>query len=372
MPASVRILPLTLATCALALASAAGASAQTAPTRTGAELYQAACAGCHAPDGKGQARTVVGFDTPLPDFTDCKFTTPEPDGDWMATIHLGGRARAFSTLMPSFIDALTSDEIARIVRHLRSFCTDNAWPRGDLNLPRPFVTEKAFPENESVWTVNLATSHPRAVESEFIYEHRIGRRSQYEVAVPVAFQQGDAGGWRQGLGDIAVAFKHVVLASLPHGSILSLGGEMLLPTGKESEGLGGGQTIVETFGTFSQILPHDGFLHVHAGIEVPVRGPEANKEAYARLAFGRTFTQNHSWGRAWSPMMELVAAREVGRGEPVLWDVVPQMQVSLSTRQHILLDAGVRVPANERAGRGKTFLFYVIWDWFDGGLLEGW
>jgi hypothetical protein len=54
------------------------------------------------------------------------------------------------------------------------------------------------------------------------------------------------------------------------------------------------------------------------------------------------------------------------------WDVVPQMQVSLSGLQHVLLNVGVRVPVNERASRGNTVMVYVLWDWFDGGLFSNW
>jgi hypothetical protein len=55
-----------------------------------------------------------------------------------------------------------------------------------------------------------------------------------------------------------------------------------------------------------------------------------------------------------------------------LWDVVPQMQVSLSTRQHVLLNGGVRVPVNQREQRGNTLMIYLLWDWFDGGFFSGW
>ena len=59
-------------------------------------------------------------------------------------------------------------------------------------------------------------------------------------------------------------------------------------------------------------------------------------------------------------------------GEPVLWDVVPQMQVTLSKRQHIMINAGVRLPLNERNSRRTQVLAYFLWDWFDGGLFDGW
>ena len=39
---------------------------------TGKQLYDAACAACHGPDGRGQPIAVRGFETDPPDFTDCQ------------------------------------------------------------------------------------------------------------------------------------------------------------------------------------------------------------------------------------------------------------------------------------------------------------
>ena len=63
---------------------------------------------------------------------------------------------------------------------------------------------------------------------------------------------------------------------------------------------------------------------------------------------------------------------ELAHGAVTEWDLVPQMQVSLSRRQHILFNAGVRVPINETASRSPQFLFYIIWDWYDAGLFDAW
>ena len=57
------------------------------PARTGREIYEATCAACHGVDGRGVSRTQVGFDAPLPDFTDCGFASREPDADWVAVAH---------------------------------------------------------------------------------------------------------------------------------------------------------------------------------------------------------------------------------------------------------------------------------------------
>ncbi len=71
-------------------------------------------------------------------------------------------------------------------------------------------------------------------------------------------------------------------------------------------------------------------------------------------------------------MVELLGFKELEDGQKVNWDIVPQLQVSLSTRQHILANVGVRIPVNERDGRKTQVLFYLLWDWFDGGLFGGW
>ena len=48
------------------------------------------------------------------------------------------------------------------------------------------------------------------------------------------------------------------------------------------------------------------------------------------------------------------------------------MQVALNKRQHVRLNVGVRTPMNNTTGRDTQLMFYVLWDFFDGGLREGW
>lgn len=343
----------------------------TRPERTSGELYRAACAACHGADGKGTAASLVGFDVPLPDFTDCNFATREPAADWFAIAHAGGPVRAFDRRMPAFGDALSSDEIERALEGVRAFCPDPAWPPGDLNLPRPLVTEKAFPEDEAVVTTTVGTGDERAISNQFLYEHRFGARSQFEVAVPLAAHRPADGAWQNGLGDIAVAVKRVLAHSLRRGSIVSVTGEVVLPTGKESQGLGKGTTVFEPFVTYGQLLPGNAFLHAQAGAELPADRDRATPEGFWRAAVGRTFEQGR-FGRAWSPMIELLGARELESGARAQWDIVPQMQITLSRRQHIMIDGGVRIPLTDRHERRAQVITYFLWDWFDGGLLDGW
>jgi len=354
----------------VSLVIAAPAEAQNArPNRSGEELFRAACAACHGPDGKGAPQSQVGFEDPLPDFTDCSFSTPEVAADWFAIAHEGGPVRAFSRRMPAFGEALTEAELERTVDYVRSFCDDPAWPRGELNFPRAMFTEKAYPENEAVLTTTLTRRPAGAFESALVYEHRIGRRAQYEIGLPVDVQHDPEGGWRSGLGDVNAAFKYAIFDSLERGAIVAAGGEVTLPTGRER--LGGGTTIVEAFAMSGHALPHDGFLQFHAGVEVPTDAGRGPKEVYWRTAIGKTFFTNR-WGRQWSPMAEVLLAKPLAAGDPPEWDVVPQMQVSLSGLQHVLVSVGLRVPVNERDQRGNALVAYLLWDWFDGGLFSNW
>ncbi len=194
----------------------------------------------------------------------------------------------------------------------------------------------------------------------------------YEVAVPLQLQQGEAGGWTRGLGDMAAAMKYTVAHSLARGHILSVGGEMKFPTGKKTRGLGTGVTVVEPFLAFGQMIGADGFVQVHSGVELSTNREAIPHETYVRTTIGRSFGEERGLGRMWTPMLEVLGARELTTGEPMLWDLVPEMQVTLSRRHHVRINAGLRFPVIARAGRSKTFLTYLLWDWFDGGLFDGW
>jgi len=344
---------------------------------TGEQIYRFSCATCHGVDGKGSPQSVVGFELPLPnghdfpDFTDCPTNTVEPLGDWIAVAHRGGPIRGLDRHMPAFGDALSEEQLEQAVKYIWSFCTDPSWPRGDLNLPRAFFTEKAFPENETVWTAAFTGSGAKAISNQLVYEHRIGSRGQYEVMLPFGAEQADAGGnWNRGIGDVEVAFRRTFYASYERGSTFAAGGAMTLPTGKEELGLGKGYTIYEPFAMWGQFLGANGFLQVHTGYEIPSDHTRGTNEGFVRTALGYQFAQDAGFGRAWAPQVEVLMAKPTGGDAE--WDVVPQVQVSLSKLQHILLSVGVRVPLNERQERKPEVLTYFLWDWFDGGLFDFW
>ena len=352
---------------AVLIALAAPVSAEQTPARSGREVYESICATCHGPAGKGGVNLELEKVIELPDFSDCSFASREPDGDWIAVAHGGGPARGFSPLMPAWGAALSLDEIGLAVSHIRTFCTDGRWARGELNLPRALVTGKAFPEDEAVVSV---TARDGNVISQFIYEKRFGAANQFEVIVPIASVDAATSGRSTGVGDLALEFKRVLAHSLARGNIMSATAEVKLPTGSRDKGLGSGTAVFEPFLTFGQILPREAFIQAQVGVEIPFESGY-DKEAFWRVAVGKTFEQGQ-FGRTWSPIVELLAARPLTDGAGIEWDVVPQMQVSLNQRQHIRLNAGVRLPVNNRDHRSTSVIVYLLWDWFDGGFFDGW
>jgi mono/diheme cytochrome c family protein len=339
---------------------------------SGDAIYQAGCAGCHGPHGEGAPPTTTMFERPatFPNFTDCAGTTPELDVDWKATITRGGHGRGFSPIMPAFADELTSDQIDAVIAYLRGQCRSTAYPRGELNLPRPLRTEKAFPESEAIFTMGVETAHAPAIDSEFSYEYRLDARNQIELAIPYASFPGESGARVGGIGDVAVGLKRVLAAG--RNSIVSGFAEIALPTGNSDKGLGSGVTAFSFHAMAGQILPGNTFVQAQAGTDQPVDTSIAPRTIFWRVNVGKSFREERGLGRLWSPMFEVVSDRDLGEGGAANVDVVPQFQVTINKRQHVRANVGVQIPATNTAGRSKQVVFYLLWDWFDGGFFEGW
>jgi mono/diheme cytochrome c family protein len=339
---------------------------------SGEAIYNAGCAGCHGAAGTGAPDTTIGFEKPatFPDFTMCDATTPERDVDWKATIHFGGHGRGFSRIMPSFADELTSAQIDAAIGYLRGFCREKGWPRAELNLPRGIAIEKAFPESETVITTAVSAQHTPDVSHELVYEQRFGPRTQLELAVPFTSHRDEAGTWVRGLGDVAVGLKRVLFANA--NAIVSAQGEVTLPTGSRADGLGNGVSIVEAFAAYGQILPSNMFVQAQAGTEQPWSTRDVPRALFGRVGVGKSLRQEMGLGRQWSPILELLADRDIEDGAKTNVDLLPQVQVTLNKRQHVRFNLGLQIPVNNTTGRSKQVVFYFLWDWFDGGFLDGW
>ena len=105
-------------------------------------------------------------------------------------------------------------------------------------------------------------------------------------------------------------------------------------------------------------------LEVHAAPGLPVAEVRAAVAPHQPRLAGAAGAEHRDQACA-----AVEARPEGGESE---WDVVPQLQVTLSKLQHVMVSAGVRIPVTQRAERRPQALLYLLWDWFDGGFFERW
>lgn len=343
--------------------------------RKGEVVYKGGCIACHGADGKGAPMADTVFKRPdtWPDFTDCAGTTPEPNGNWKAVIVHGGPSRGLSQIMPAFGDLLTGDQINDVMAYMRHFCKNtHHYPMGELNLPRALVTEKAFPENEVVVSTAASASGAPSWTTDVIDERTIiDARTQLETDVPVNYADQNHN-WTEGLGDITLGVKREMFSSLRTGSILSLQGGFLLPTGDSKRSFGAGTAQFEPFAAFDQLFRNNTFIQTELGADLPFDTSVTPRSMFFRTAVGQAFAADHMLGRLYSPMVEFLADRSFEPGAATDWDVLPEMQVTVSRRQHVRVGVGVREPFTDTSGRTPQVLFYVLWDHADGKIWDGW
>ncbi len=343
--------------------------------KNGQKIYNGGCIACHGSEGKGapMANTVFKRPDTFPQFTDCAGTTPEPNSAWKAVITHGGPSRGFSQIMPAFGDLLTDAEINDVIAYMRSLCKNvHHFPLGELNLPKALVTEKAFPENEILITTAASASGVPSWTTDIIDERTIiDARTQLETDVPVNYAD-QAHNWTAGFGDITLALKREMFSSLRTGSILSLQGGFLLPTGDSKRGFGAGTAQFEPFAAFDQLFKENTFLQTQLGADLPFDTKVAPRSMYWRVAVGQAMAQDHMLGRLFSPMVEFLAVRDFAPGAKTTWDILPEMQITISRRQHVRIGFGVREPLTNTAGRTPHVQFYLLWDRADGKLWQGW
>ena len=340
--------------------------------KNGKAIYNNGCITCHGDKGSGAPETSTVFKRPdtFPNFTKCDQTTPEANSAWKDVVTHGGRSRAFSTIMPAFGDLLSNEQIDDVIAYMRGFCTNPHWPRGELNLPRALVTEKAFPEKEFVLSSSANASGAPGFTTHFIHEQSFGAKSQLEVDVPWEYQDLDHS-YNSHVGDITFGWKRVMYSNLHTGSILSLQGGVLPPTGSTKLG-GNGTTVFEPFAAFDQLFPTNTWVQFQMGADLPRHPNITPQSMFWYTTLGQTFAPPHALGRQWSPMVEFLATRDLVDGAKTDWDVLPEMQVTISKRQHVRLGLGVRTPFTDTAGRIPQVDFYLLWDWADGKLWKGW
>jgi len=293
------------------------------------EMWDAWCARCHAQDGSGKVPEATITVEPM-DFTDCRVTSPEPDPDWELAISHGGTAVGLSSEMPAFGDSLTPAQVSGFVAHMRTMCKDTGWPSGNTNFPRPIFTEKAFPENEFV--LLPAVSHDSS-EVAAVYERRLGKRSMWELVLPVHS--------RDGIDAIEVAVKHVLHST--DSRIFAGGLEVVVPTG-----------VIEPFLAFGAVI-NGTYVQAQTKYEWPARRDKAERAFVYNLYAGRD-TSNRP--NTWTVGVEL-------NGENRELALTPQLRKGLTKTGALGASLGVQVPLNERHARHTRIVGYLLWEYLE-------
>ncbi|MEG9436821.1 c-type cytochrome [Edaphobacter sp. HDX4] len=340
----------------------------------GKVVYDGGCIACHGADGRGAPEASTRFIRPdtWPDFTRCDQTTPEPDVAYKAVILHGGHSLGFSQIMPAFGDLLNDEQINDVIAYLRSFCRNvHHYPAGELNIPRALVTEKAFPEDELVLSAAANATGAPSWTTDVISEQAFAGRNELEIDVPVNYAVQDHKA-ASGVGDITVGYKRELFSSLRTGSIFSVQGGILLPTGSSDHGFGAGTTTFEPFAAYDQLIRNTTFLQFQVGGNITVDSSKSPRSLYFRSAIGHSMAPDHGLGRLFSPMVEILGSHDYSPGASTDMDVLPEMQVTVNRRQHIRANIGVREPFTDTSDRHPQVVFYVLWDWAEGKFWRGW
>ncbi len=346
-----------------------------ADDRTSAgQLFQRHCAVCHGstgkPDPNNPAFRQLGI---LPaNFTDPLFNSREPSKDWFMVIKHGGAALGRSEIMPAFKDTLNDNEIWLLISYIKTLAGDHAYPAGDMNFILPIRTKKAFPEDEVVWKFrfqnNTGSTDRDQIRNVLELEKRFLKRFQFSVELSHTFD--DAIDDNDGnLDQVEPGIKYVLYENPSYKFITSLGTFFAIKTEEHDDSdefipyIAAAKRLTDrlTFqGTARADLPFDKF-----------------SDGSVELS-GVTHWSPSPWPRSLHPGLELVASFPIDRDDGgsnkkfAQFSLIPQAQIGLSKSGHIALNLGAEIPLNDTDRYDYRAYIYLLWDFADGGLFQGW
>jgi hypothetical protein len=328
----------------------------------GPEIYAEACATCHGQDGRG-APEGTRVTVPLPNFTDCVTVTAETTANWVGLVREGGRFLGLSDQMPAFGDALTDTEILAVIGYIRSFCKSTQYPLGDLNYPRPIFVEKAFPEDEGVFTFQYQSASLEKITSwEAAIEKRIGPRGQVEVSLPGAVVDSNEGGSTSGMGDLGLSYKQALLADPGWKTIVSARLALTLPTGEHSSGLGSGTTVVSP-----QLLSGHALGPFVLQTEIAADLPGDTARADRQMSYGLAFQYRFGpYKKTLVTGVEFQQTQAIDSAVQASTVLGPTLYVPLSRRGHVALSAGAQLPVAGTRPYNWLIGSFLLWDFADG------
>ena len=344
----------------------ANAAAESNEWLAGERIYQANCMACHGPQGRPDTDSplIKSLEVVPANFSDALFNSREPEGDWRTVITHGGGALGFSQQMPAFGESLSEQEITAVLTYIKTLGGTHDYPDGSLNLFLPIRTKKAFPEDEWVWKQRFTDQEgDNAWKNTLEYEFRVGQRGQGILEVTH-----EAQGSQNEFGHFEPGFKYVLKHNAETGFIASAAAQIGVPLNSDAS------WELLPYIAIGKVLNDSFTFQGHTRLKLDLEDSDAGS---AELA-GILHWVHSEWPRRVFPGLEVVAEIPFDRGDgitrqdAVQFSMVPQARVGLNKRGNIALNLGLELPVNESERYDWRAYVYFIWDFADGGLLEGW
>ena len=257
------------------------------PTR-GRAVFEQYCVLCHGSDAKGMGLLAKTLPVPPADLTDCRRTSEDPVDVIEGTIRHGGSYVRLSPVMPAWQGTLTDEQITDAASYVKTLCRDPDWVPGELNLPRPLITDKAYPEQEAIVGGRLGRGPSKTTEAFGTIEYRLNGLTNVELTTSYLNVRPDGGQPDSGLGDSVLSLNRVVAFSQANRWLTSAGLGLGLPTGSQSRGLGSGDLVWEPFvrGGWDW---HQVVIQGDAVLSLPQKNTDVNSVFMYDVAIGRYF-----------------------------------------------------------------------------------
>lgn len=333
----------------------------------GSDVYSAHCASCHGSAGRPdpESALVKGLGVVPANFDDKLFNSREPVSDWKTVVTDGGPALGFSVMMPAFGGVLSESDIDAVLAYIKTgIGGEHDYPDGDLNLFLPLRTKKAFPEDEWVWKQRYsALDGDDAWKSILEYEFRIGKRAQGVLEITYE----DKGNTAE-FGHLEPGLKYVFRHDRRAGFILTGAAQVGVPLNSDAN------WEFLPYIAVGKVINDDFTFQGSGRLKLDLEDSNSSSAEFAGIVHW-TYT---TIPRSVFPALEIVAEVPFDRGtgaarkDAVQVSVLPQARIGLNKRGNIALNVGVELPVNDTERYDWRGYIYFIWDFADGGLLEGW
>jgi hypothetical protein len=165
---------------------------------------------------------------------------------------------------------------------------------------------------------------------------------------------GPAGGRETGVGDVAVAGKIVLFDDAARVRIVTAGLELVLPTGSERRGLGGGTVVFEPY-LAAATMWRDVYVQTQLKLELPRRGFRDDSVLVYNAYVGRDASVTPD---TWTVGVELNGANRK-------FAITPQLRKGLTRTGALGAAIGVQIPVVNRDAQRVRWVSYLLWEYLD-------